>query len=92
METSFSQQIIQPIVQPFAFYRALTAAERIAIRALAATDPVATDFLHTLDNAIASGTPISKSDPDLIAGMAYLSTNPAVSPCITPARVATLMS
>ena len=95
--TSFTPPAPTPPPAPtalpaFQFYRALTAAERIAIRALAASDPLAADFMHTLDNAIASATPVSKSDPDLVAGMNYLSTQPAGSPCITPARVAALMS
>lgn len=76
----------------FAFYRRLTAAERIAIRTLATTDAIAADFMHTLDSAIASGTPVYATDPDLIAGLGYLSTTPAGSPVITPARVTALLA
>ena len=79
-------------IPAFDFYRRLTAAERIAIRMLAATDPIANDFLHTLDSAIASGTAVSATDPDLLAGMAYLQVHPAASPCLTAARVATILA
>ena len=58
----------------FTFYRKLTAAQRIAIRTLASTDTIAADFIHTLDSAIASGTPIVADDPDLVAGLSYLTT------------------
>lgn len=76
----------------FDFYRRLAAAERIAIRALANTDPIAADFMHTLDSAIASGAPVLANDADLLAGLAYLSATPAGSPAITPARVTALLS
>lgn len=72
----------------FEFYRRLTSAERIAVRSLAKTDPIAEDVIHTLDAAIASGTQVRSDDPDLIAGMAYLSATPVGSPVLAPGRAA----
>ena len=68
-----------PVIPPnqwpaFDFYRKFTAAQRIAIRTLANTDPVVADFMHTLDSAIASGTSVIANDPDLTSGLAYLTT------------------
>jgi len=67
--------VIPPNQWPaFDFYRKFTAAQRIAIRTLANTDPVVADFMHTLDSAIASGTSVIANDPDLTSGLAYLTT------------------
>lgn len=78
---------LQPVeIKPFDFLRRFTSAERIAARALAATDAHAADFLHVLDSAIASGTMIYANDPDTVVGMAYLSATPAGSPVLAAGR------
>ena len=79
-------------IPAFDFYRRLSPQERIAIRTLAATDPIANDFLHTLDSAIASGIGVQANDPDLQAGMAYLQVHPSAAPCLTAARVAQILA
>ena len=76
----------------FDFYRKFTLAERIRVRALAATDPIANDIIHTLDSAMASGTPVRADDPETIDGLAYLSVNPSGDPAITPARAIELLA
>lgn len=55
-----------------AFLRRFTLAQRIAIRALAATDPIVQDFMALLDAAIAAGGDVYLDDPDTAAGVAYL--------------------
>ena len=57
-----------------AFLRRFTPAQRIAIRTLAATDPVAQDFMALLDAAVASGGDVDLDDPDTAAGVGYLAT------------------
>lgn len=84
--------LVGPPIASFDFYRRFTPGERIAIRSLAKVDPVAEDFMHTLDAAIASGTPVRRDDPDLVAGLAYLSTHPTPTPCLTSARTAELVT
>lgn len=79
-------------VSGFEFLRRFTVAERIAVRALAKTDPVAEDFLHILDSAIASGTAVWTDDPDLISGMGYLSANPTGSPVLNATRAAQILA
>ena len=74
------------ICDAFDFYRAFTPAERIGIRMLAKTDPIAEDFVHTLNNAISSGSRIFSSDPDLFAAMAYLAMTPSDGPVLSDAR------
>src|SRR5574340_953 len=76
----------------FAYLRRLTLAERCAIRAAAVTDPVAQDFIHLLDSAIASGTPIYSDDRDLRAAYAYFTVNPQGAPIFTEQRAGELMS
>lgn len=76
----------------FDFYRRFTSAERIAVRALAVTDPIAADFMHTLDGAIASGTPIYPNDPDTLAGLAYLSATPSGAPVLAAGRSAQILA
>lgn len=76
----------------FDFYRRFTAAERIAIRTLAQTDPVAADFMATLDATISSGSRVLASDPDLIAGLGYLQTKPTGSPVLTSMRATQLLA
>lgn len=76
----------------FDFYRRFTAAERIAIRTLAQTDPVAADFMATLDATIASGARVLANDPDLQGGLSYLQAHPAGSPVLTPARALALLA
>lgn len=57
-------------VSALAFKQRLTGAERIAIRAAAASDAVITDFLDLLDTP---GQGLIELDhPDTVAGMAYL--------------------
>lgn len=70
----------------FVWVRRMTAAERIATRTLANTDPIANDFIHLLDWAVASGTPIYADDADFRAGLVYLSANPAGSPVLAAGR------
>ncbi len=74
------------------FLRRFTQAERISARTLANTDPYAYDFWHLLDSAIASGTPIYANDPDVVAGMAYLSANPASGPVLAAGRSTAILS
>lgn len=53
-----------------AFLRRFTAPQRIAIRALAATNPGVDDFLRLLDATIAQGGGVNLDDPDTVAGVA----------------------
>jgi len=76
----------------YAFYRLFTPAERIAIRTLGNTDPVAYDFLHTLEMTIAASGRVVATDPDLVAGMAYLQAQPSSSPVLTAARAAAILA
>ena len=78
--------------EAFDFYRRFTVAERVGIRTLAQTDPIAADFIATLDATIASGARVLANDPDLIAGLGYLQTQPAGSPVFTAGRVAELIA
>jgi hypothetical protein len=71
---------------PFVFYRKFTQAERIAAHTLGLTDNIARDFLHLLDNAVASGTAIFVDDPDVIAGLDRLSNFPAGTPVLVAGR------
>jgi hypothetical protein len=54
------------------YLRRFTQAQRIAIRTLAQTDPIAQDLMHLLDATIAQGGQINLLDPDTIAGVGYL--------------------
>ena len=76
----------------FDFYRRFTSAERIAIRTLAKTDPIAEDFIQTLDNTIASGSRVLASDPDLQAAFQYLQATPAAAPALTADRAAEILT
>jgi hypothetical protein len=73
-------------------YRRMTSAERIAIRTLAATDPIAMDFDQTMNHMIASGQTVYENDADLQAGLTYLQSHPSGSPIFTSVRVAELLS
>lgn len=53
---------------PFQFKSRLTAQERIAIRAAAASDPVVADFLDMLGSA----SEVLTGDPQTIAGVDYM--------------------
>lgn len=75
----------------FDFYRFFTVPERIAAHALAATDPIAAEFLNTLENAIAGQALVMSNDPDLLAGMQYLQASPASAPVLTGARAAAIL-
>lgn len=89
------QDVVQTeakVWQAFEFYRKFTMSERIAARALAQTDPIAHDFLHTLDNAIASGANVRPDDPDTVNGMAYLSANPVGSPVLAAGRAEEILA
>lgn len=55
-----------------AYLRRFTQAQRIAIRTLAETDPIARDLMHLLDSTIAQGGMVNLLDPDTIAGVGYL--------------------
>lgn len=55
-----------------AFLRRLTPEQRIAIRGLAKSDPIADDFLRLLDAAIAQGSGVNLLDPDMARGLEYL--------------------
>ena len=59
-------------ISGLAYLRRFTQAQRIAIRARGATDPVVQDLLHLLDSTIAQGGVINLLDPDTIAGAHYL--------------------
>lgn len=76
----------------FDFYRRFTAAERVAIRTLALTDPLAADFIATLDATIASGARVLANDADLLDGLGYLQTKPEGSPIFTAERAAKLIN
>lgn len=78
--------------EAFDFYRRFTAAERVAIRTLARTDPLAADFIATLDATIASGARVLANDTDLLDGLAYLQTKPEGSPIFTAERAAELIN
>lgn len=67
-----TQPIPSKLWAAFDFYRRFTSPERIAIRTLAKTDPIAEDFLHTLDAAIASKSNVLAEDSDTVAGLSYL--------------------
>lgn len=82
----------KPLVPPFDFYQRFTTAERIAVRALAATDPVAEDFYATLQAAISSGTQISTENADIVAGVNYLTSKPSSAPVLAAARAATILA
>ncbi len=56
------------------FYRRFTSQERIAIRALAKTDPLVEDFMALLDLAVAKGGNIDLLDTDTINGVNYIQT------------------
>ena len=88
-----------PVVAPtrmsvpaFEFYRRITFPVRQAIRALAVTDPIAFDFMHTLDLAVADKRNVNSDDDDLVGGLAYFQAYPAGTPCMTAALVATLFA
>ncbi len=51
------------------FKRRFTVAERIAIRAAAASNGSVYDFLDLLDTAAATGTMIHANDPDVVTGL-----------------------
>jgi hypothetical protein len=55
-----------------AFLRRFTPEQRIAIRELAKSDPIADDFLRLLDATIAQGSGVNLLDPDLARGLGYL--------------------
>jgi hypothetical protein len=80
------------IIPSFDFYRRFTPAERIAVRALAKTDPIAEDFLHTLDSAIASQVNVRSDDPDTRAGLAYLEAMPVGNPVLSLGRSLELLA
>lgn len=54
------------------FLRRFSAAQRIAARALAKTDPIAADFWGMFDATIQSKGSINLDDPDTVAGVNYL--------------------
>jgi len=54
------------------FLRRFTTAQRIAIRSLSETDPIAKDFMHLLDSTIAQGSRVNLDDPDTALGVGYL--------------------
>ena len=87
-----ARELLDDRVRAFDFYRRFTVAERVGIRTLAQTDPIAADFIATLDATIASGARVLANDPDLIAGLGYLQTQPAGSPVFTAGRVAELIA
>ncbi len=55
-----------------AYLRRFTQAQRIAIRTLAETDPIAKDLMHLLDSTIAQGGAVNLMDTDTILGVGYL--------------------
>lgn len=55
-----------------AFIHRFSPEQRIAIRALAATNPVVLDFMALLDAAIAAGEGIDLDDPSIADRVAYL--------------------
>jgi hypothetical protein len=55
-----------------AFIHRFTPEQRIAIRALATTNPVVLDFMALLDAAIAAGEGIDLDDPSIADRVAYL--------------------
>jgi hypothetical protein len=55
-----------------AFIHRFTPEQRIAIRALATTNPVVLDFMALLDVAIAAGEGIDLDDPSIADRVAYL--------------------
>ena len=54
------------------FLRRFTSAQRIAIRTLTKTDPIADDFMRLLDATIAQGSGVNLMDQDTIDGVGYL--------------------
>lgn len=54
------------------FKMRFTAAERMAVRSRAKTDPVAEDFMDMLDTAAATNTRIFSTDALVAAGLQYL--------------------
>ena len=78
--------------EAFDFYRRFTVAERVGIRTLAQTNPIAADFIATLDATIASGSRVVANDADLLAGLAYLQTKPEGAPIFTAERAAQLIT
>ena len=68
------------------FLRRFTSAQRIAIRTLTKTDPIADDFMRLLDATIAQGSGVNLMDQDTIDGVGYLAvTIPAAA--IDPAVI-----
>jgi hypothetical protein len=66
-----------PVVLPqswtgLEFKRLFTPSERVAMRTAAKTDPVVEDFLDILDTTAMSGSRIVADDPDLDAGLDYV--------------------
>lgn len=88
----FTAQQVPNTWPAFDFYRKFTAAERIAVRTLAKTDPIAEDFLRTLEAAIASTSLVHADNADVVAGLAYLSATPGGSPCLAAGRSAALLA
>jgi len=82
-----------PIPCPaYAFYRFLTQAERIAIRALSATDVNVYDFMYTLQLTISNLGNVDMADPEMIAAMAYLQTVPSGAPIFSATRAAAIIA
>lgn len=92
MEPPLAPVVILPA---YVVYRRFTSTERIAIRALSKVDEMAEDFMHSLNGAIASGNPVISSDPETVAGFAYLSTTPVPGqkhPVLAAGRTAEILS
>ena len=95
---SITEELVRPALNVILhwsgmdFLRRFTQTERIAVRTLANTDPYVYDFWHLLDSAIASGTPIVANDPDVIAGLAYLSITPTGTPVLATGRSAEILA
>jgi hypothetical protein len=73
IEETVESPAVPPVqsLSALAFKRRFTAAERIAIRTLAKTDPIVADFMDLLDTAGAVVGEVHLADPDLIAGVGY---------------------
>ena len=78
--------ITERFISGVEFLRRFTSAQRIAIRTLTKTDPVADDFMRLLDATIAQGSGVNLMDQDTIDGVGYLAvTIPAAA--IDPAVI-----
>ena len=64
--------ITERFISGVEFLRRFTPAQRIAIRTLTKTDPIADDFMRLLDATIAQGSGVNLMDQDTIDGVGYL--------------------